>query len=80
MNKTDKLKAKILAGQGYHNISFGEVTVLLKHLGFSSRQNGSHHFFSHPNIPEPINIQSAKGQCKPYQLRQIRDIIRDHKL
>jgi hypothetical protein len=37
-------------------------------------------FFSHPSIPEPVNIQPRDGKCKPYQLKQVRDIIKEHGL
>ena len=31
-------------------------------------------------LPEPINIQPRGGKCKPYQLRQVRNIIEEYKL
>ena len=69
MNKADKLKAKLLAGQGYHNFSFSDLATLLKALGFvHDRTTGSHHWFKHPRIAEPVNIQPVHGQAKPYQL------------
>jgi len=81
MNRADKLKTKLLAGQGYHNFSFGDLVLVLESLGFvHARTTGSHHWFTHPAIPEPVNIQPRKGQCKPYQLRQVKEIIREHGL
>jgi predicted RNA binding protein YcfA (HicA-like mRNA interferase family) len=80
MNKAEKLKAKLLAGQGYHNFSFDDLVMLLESLGFTMRQRGSHHWFTLPNIADAINIQPRNGQCKPYQLRQVRDFIKTHNL
>lgn len=82
MNKAEKLKAKLLAGQGYHNFSFDDLVLLLENLGFIRRpQSGtSHERFMHPAFVDVVNIQPKKGQCKPYQLRQIRNLIKEHNL
>jgi hypothetical protein len=29
----------------------------------------------HPNVNEPVNIQSVRGQAKPYQVRQFLRLI-----
>jgi len=81
VNKADKFKAKLLAGEGFHNFSFNDLVTLLKSLGFvHDRTKGSHRWFKHPQIPEPVNIQPVQGKAKPYQLRQVRDIIKEHRL
>ena len=80
MNKAEKLKAKLLAGQGYHNFSFSDLVLLLESLGFTMRDKGSHHWFTRPDIPDAINIQPKRGQCKAYQLRQVRDLINTYQL
>lgn len=49
-------------------------------LGFSERVRGSHHLFDKEGIAELINIQSRGGQAKPYQVRQVRNIILKYKL
>jgi predicted RNA binding protein YcfA (HicA-like mRNA interferase family) len=41
---------------------------------------GSHHVFSHPDIPELINIQEVDGQAKPYQVRQFLKLVERHDL
>jgi predicted RNA binding protein YcfA (HicA-like mRNA interferase family) len=81
MNRAEKIKAKLLSGKGYHNFLFGDLVMVLELIGFVHvRSNGSHRFFTHPTIPEPVNIQPQKGKCKPYQLRQVRNIILEHRL
>ena len=79
MSKKKKLLKKILSGGG--NISFNDVKALLINLGFRlDRIKGSHHIFINPQINEIINIQSVKGQVKPYQLKQIISLIERYNL
>ena len=80
MDKAEKLQARLLAGRGYHNFLFSDLVFLLESLGFAMRINGSHHWFTRPDITDAINIQPRKGQAKPYQLRQIRKLIKAHNL
>jgi predicted RNA binding protein YcfA (HicA-like mRNA interferase family) len=81
VNKADKLKARLLAGQGYHNFAFSDLQLLLKSMGFwLDRQEGSHQAWRHSTIASVVHIQSIHGQSKPYQLRQIRDIIKENNL
>jgi len=71
-----KLLAKILSGSSSQNVSFVELVGLLKHLGFAVRVNGSHHIFSHQRVVEILNLQPRRdGTAKPYQLKQVRDVI-----
>ena len=51
--------------------------------GFGFRQvriSGSHHIFTHPDIPELVNLQEVKGEAKPYQIRQFLRIIEKYNL
>ena len=55
MNKR-KLLAKIAAGS--HNIAFHDMVALVEAFGFrESRVKGSHHVFTHRDIPELVNLQ-----------------------
>ena len=64
-------------------VSFNELAALVKALGFlHDRTNGSHMIFVHPTpaVP-PVNLQRDKGgKAKPYQVRQVLDIIDAHGL
>lgn len=52
------------------------MVKLLEAFGFTlARVNGSHHIFSHPAIPEVVNIQNLKGKAKPYQIRQFLTLV-----
>jgi hypothetical protein len=49
-------------------------------LGFSQRIKGDHHIFYREGIVEIINIQPDGSKAKPYQIRQIREMIVKYKL
>ena len=52
------------------------MVKLVEGFGFKlSRTDGSHHVFSRADIPELVNIQSVKGQVKPYQIRQFLKLV-----
>ena len=44
------------------------------------RISGSHHILVHPDIPEFVNLQNYKGKAKPYQIKQLLDLIERHNL
>ncbi len=57
-------------------LTFADTQIILKKLGFTlERVTGSHHIYTHPQIDRPVNIQPVGKDAKPYQLKQIRDII-----
>ncbi len=79
MSKKRKLLEKILAGS--KNIRFDELVILVEAFGFRlSRINGSHHIFTHPEIPDIVNLQNKKGNAIPYQVRQFLALIEAHAL
>lgn len=49
---------------------------MLLSLGFFERIRGDHHIFTHSGVLEIVNLQPrAGGLAKPYQVRQVRDLI-----
>ena len=80
MGKFDKLIEKILLGGADANIDFDELCSLLKSLGFSERQKGSHHIFSKPGLEDMVNLQRDGNKAKPYQVRQVRNVIQRNSL
>lgn len=79
MAKQKKILAKVLAGS--KNISFNDFVSLVEGFGFSlSRVSGSHHIFNHPKVKELVNLQSVKGQVKPYQTRQFMELVERYAL
>jgi len=53
---------------------------LLKKMKFDLRIKGSHYIFSKDGIEEIVNIQEVYGKAKPYQVKQIREIIAKYNL
>lgn len=80
MGKYDKLVFQILRGMNDANIAFADLVNLLKHFGFEMRIKGSHHIFRKAGIEEKFNLQKEGNKAKPYQVRQVRNIILKYKL
>lgn len=80
MSKFEKILVKILSGFSDKNIPFSELCSVLKYLGFEERIKGSHHIFFKEGIVEIINIQPKKDKAKPYQVKQVREIILRYRL
>lgn len=80
MSKSDKLLVKILSGSSDRNISFSDLCKVLEKLGFEMRVKGRHHIFWKMGVEEIINLQPKGGDAKPYQVKQVRDIIIKYKL
>jgi hypothetical protein len=62
------------------NIPFSGMVQLLKRLGFQERIKGSHHIFSRDGVAEILNLQPYSGKCKPYQVKQVRNVIINYRL
>jgi predicted RNA binding protein YcfA (HicA-like mRNA interferase family) len=44
------------------------------------RTKGSHHIFRKEGVEEKINLQKEGAKAKPYQVRQVRNILVKYKL
>jgi len=80
MSKHDRLIQQILSGQSDANVGFNDLCHLLHGLGFDMRASGSHHIFRQHGIEERINLQRDGNKAKPYQVRQVRNIILKYKM
>lgn len=80
MAKLDKILEKILRGTSDANINFEDLRQLLSNLGFDERIRGSHHIYTKTNVIEIINLQSKGSKAKPYQVKQVRNLILKYKL
>lgn len=81
MSKFEKILHKVLSGASDKNIKFEDLLLLLKNFHFKERTKGSHKIFYRNDIDEIINLQSLKdGNSKPYQVKQVREIILKYKL
>jgi len=80
MQKHEKLIRKILSASSDANIQFEDLRSLLEYLGFEMRVRGSHHIFRKEGIIKKINIQREGNKAKPYQVKQVRNVILEYKL
>jgi len=80
MAKYDKIIRQILDGLSDANINFNDVRNLLISLGFEERIKGSHHIYRKTGVVEKINLQKDGNKAKPYQIKQIRNILIRYKL
>jgi hypothetical protein len=75
MSRSAKTLERVLRGTADANIAFADLCGLLSHLGFVERVRGSHHIFTREGVEEILNIQPKGGKAKPYQVRQVREVI-----
>ena len=66
---------------GSRNVAFGDMVNLVHGFGFRlARTRGSHHIFTHPDVPELVNLQELGGKAKPYQIRQFLALVERYDL
>lgn len=80
MGTYEKLLEKILRGTSDVNIPFSGICQLLKKFGFDERTRGDHHIFTKNGIEEILNLQPTGSKAKPYQVKQVRNLILQYKL
>ena len=80
MSQFQKLLLHLLSGRSDHNVAFSDLTKLLERFGFESRVKGSHHIFTKSDIEEILNLQARGAQAKPYQVKQVRDVLIKYRL
>ena len=62
------------------NVTFYGLCALLIRLGFDERIRGDHHIFTMTGVEEILNLQPKSGKSKPYQVKQVRDVILKYNL
>ena len=75
MGKLEKLYEHILMRRSDANVPFEGLCTLLKRLGFDERTKGDHHIFTKDDVEEILNLQPKDSRGKPYQVKQVRDVI-----
>jgi hypothetical protein len=82
VTRQEKILRRVLSGTADAAIRFDELCALLRRLGFGERQRGgSHHVFFREGVAEILNLQPrAGGEAKPYQVRQVREVILNYGL
>ena len=80
MGRYSKLKRKILSGSSDTNVEFSGLCQLLAQFGFEERVRGSHHIFTRDGMEEILNLQPKGSKAKPYQVKQVRNILVKYRL
>lgn len=80
MGRYTKVKRKILSGSADTNVEFSHLCQLLARLGFEERVKGSHHIFTRDGLAEILNLQPKGNKAKPYQVKQVRNILVKYRL
>jgi predicted RNA binding protein YcfA (HicA-like mRNA interferase family) len=70
-----------MEGRSDENLDFDDLCFVLEHAGFTRRSGkGSHIIFYKDDVPEILNLQARAGKAKPYQVKQVRDLILKYQL
>ena len=80
LTPNNKILYTVLRGNQDSNIKFSDLQKLLSALGFSCRIKGDHFIYTKNDVNEIVNIQPNGNKSKPYQVKQIRNIILKYKL
>lgn len=80
MGKYSKIKQRILSGSADTNVEFSQLCQLLARLGFEERVKGSHRIFTRHGMEEILNLQPKGSKAKPYQVKQVRNILVKYRL
>ena len=81
MSRAKKVVARILAGSSDANLAFDDLCFALERAGFTRRTGkGSHTLFFKTGIEEILNLQPKGSQAKPYQVKQVRELILKYQL
>ena len=80
MSQYEKLLLSLLSGTKDTGILFADLRTVLDPLGFQSRIKGDHFIYTADGVEEIINIQPVGNKAKPYQVKQVRNIILKYQL
>jgi len=80
MSKFEKNIQRVTSGSSDSNIDFNDLCNLLETLGFNNRIKGNHHIYFKKGIAEIINLQPLNNKAKPYQVKQVRELLIKYKL
>ncbi len=81
MSKAEKLAARILGGRSDQNFACADLCYLIERAGFRLRPGkGSHRIYYKDGVVEIINIQPRDGNAKPYQVKQVRELLLKYKI
>lgn len=80
MATLEKILHTIMSGLQDRNIKFSDLQKILETFGFQCRIRGDHFIYWKDGVDEIINIQPDGNKAKPYQVKQVRNLILKYKL
>ena len=80
MSQYEKLLLSIMSGTRDKSMLFADLRIVLDRLGFQCRIRGDHFIYTRDGIEEIINVQPVGSRAKPYQVKQVRNIILKYQL
>ena len=80
MSQYEKVLLSLLSGTKDKGILFADLRTVLDRLGFQCRIKGDHFIYTKDGVEEIINIQPVGNKAKPYQVKQVRNIILKYQL
>lgn len=81
MSRVKKIVAKVMGGRSDANLDFDDLCFVLERAGFTRRAGkGSHTIFYKDGVAEILNLQARGSKAKPYQVKQVRDLILKYQL
>ena len=80
MSQYEKLLLRILCSTQDSNVAYSDLQKVLTILGFVVRIKGDHFIYTRDDIDEIINIQPKGNKAKPYQVKQVRNLILKYQL
>jgi hypothetical protein len=75
VSQVTKTIDRILRGNADANIRFRDLCAVLVYFGFNERVRGDHHIFTRDGIDEILNLQPHGDKAKPYQVKQVRNLL-----
>ncbi len=80
MKPTQRDQLLKAAGHG-QKTRYNEFKMLLESFGFRlASMNRLHNIFSHPKVPELINVQNINGEIRPFQVKQVINLMYKYQL
>jgi len=81
MGRAEKLAAKILNGRSDKNFTFRRPLLRFGTSSFQLRSGrGSHRIYYKEGVVEIVNVQLRNGKAKPYQVKQVRELLLKYKI
>lgn len=80
MSQRQKLFLRLLSGRHDQDFAFSDLQAVLSFASFTFRTRGDHFIYTRADVEEIINIQPRGNKAKPYQVKQVREILLTYRI